>query len=279
MKKFENIVIVTDLDGTFLGSSDAPIVQRNLDAVKYFTANGGRFTLATGRAPSYIDAVFPDAAKYVNAPAVVCNGAGLYDYSLGELIEIYPLDNGAVIDMAEFVYENFSGAGVRANTRDYEILCTPRDVQNEYIRADLEAYANIPYKCLPLDQWREQVIHKFAVRASAQDVAQMLPMLRQRFSYAIEIAASSPRIIDMQAAGRNKAIMISEGLRRYVGENATIYACGDYFNDLQMLGAADVAVCPSNAHEEVKRMCDLCLCSDVEGLIADLVEHIEKGIG
>ena len=278
MKKFENIVIITDLDGTFFGASDAPIVKRNLEAVKYFTENGGRFTIATGRAPSHIDAAFPDVANYVNAPAVVCNGAELYDYSARKILECYPLDNEAVIGLVEFVHERFENAGVRANTREHEILCTPRDVANQYISADLKIYKDIPCATLPLGEWRGQDIYKFVVRAAPDEVAEILPLIRQRFSYAIEIAASSPRIIDMQAAGRNKAIMISEGLRRYVGENATIYACGDYFNDLQMLGAADVAVCPSNAHEEVKRVCDLCLCSNAEGLIADLVEHIEKGI-
>ena len=42
-----------------------------------------------------------------------------------------------------------------------------------------------------------------------------------------------------------------------------------------MIKAADVGVCPSNALDEVKKVADLCLCSNEEGVIADLIEHIE----
>lgn len=49
MKKFEGYLIVSDLDGTFLGKQSR-IVERNVEAVRYFTENGGLFTFATGRA-------------------------------------------------------------------------------------------------------------------------------------------------------------------------------------------------------------------------------------
>lgn len=54
-----------------------------------------------------------------------------------------------------------------------------------------------------------------------------------------------------------------------------VYAVGDYDNDISMIKAADVGVCPSNALDEVKKVADLCLCSNEEGVIADLIEHIE----
>ena len=41
-----------------------------------------------------------------------------------------------------------------------------------------------------------------------------------------------------------------------------------------MLKSADIAVCPSNALESVKRICDFCLCDHDEGLIADIAEKI-----
>ena len=42
-----------------------------------------------------------------------------------------------------------------------------------------------------------------------------------------------------------------------------------------MLKAADVGVCPANALSVVKEVADLCLCSNEDGVIADLIEHIE----
>lgn len=46
-----------------------------------------------------------------------------------------------------------------------------------------------------------------------------------------------------------------EELRKACGmEDFTFVAAGDYNNDIELLQAADVAYCPSNAAEEVKRL-------------------------
>ena len=60
------------------------------------------------------------------------------------------------------------------------------------------------------------------------------------------------------------------------GRQLTVCAVGDYENDSAVLSAADIAVCPSNATEDIKAICDLCLCSNDEGVIADLVEYFEN---
>ena len=63
-----------------------------------------------------------------------------------------------------------------------------------------------------------------------------------------------------------------------MGEGTRLYTCGDYLNDLEMLKAADVAVCPTNAHPQVKQTCDLCFRTNDDGLIADLIEYIDRQI-
>lgn len=53
-----------------------------------------------------------------------------------------------------------------------------------------------------------------------------------------------------------------------------IYAVGDFENDYDMLLAADLAACPSNAIESISEISDIRLCSSDEGAIADLIELI-----
>ena len=48
MAKYDQIVIVSDIDGTFLGTG-GQLVARNLAAIEAFKREGGRFTLATRR--------------------------------------------------------------------------------------------------------------------------------------------------------------------------------------------------------------------------------------
>ena len=65
MKKFEGILICSDLDGTLL-RADKSVSKENLEAIRYFQREGGRFTFITGRVPEaarkIYEAVRPNAA-------------------------------------------------------------------------------------------------------------------------------------------------------------------------------------------------------------------------
>ena len=50
MKKFDGILLISDLDGTLL-KGDKSISEENIKAIEYFKSNGGIFTFITGRVP------------------------------------------------------------------------------------------------------------------------------------------------------------------------------------------------------------------------------------
>ena len=89
---------------------------------------------------------------------------------------------------------------------------------------------------------------------------------------------SSARALEVQLAHSSKAVGL-EKMRRVSPDMAarTVIACGDFENDIPMLKAADIAICPANAMDEVKEICDFVLCDCDKGLIADIIEHIEAG--
>ena len=78
MGKFDNIIIVSDIDGTFLGKGSR-MVDRNLEAIRYFQREGGCFTIATGREIMNIPSVIPCIAEICNIPVIACNGACIWD--------------------------------------------------------------------------------------------------------------------------------------------------------------------------------------------------------
>ena len=65
MKKFEGMLICTDLDGTLL-RRDKTVSMENLEAIEHFKAEGGYFTFITGRMPYYVDDL-PERVR-INAP-------------------------------------------------------------------------------------------------------------------------------------------------------------------------------------------------------------------
>ena len=71
MGKFDGILLASDFDDTLYGW-DLRVPERNLEAIRYFTGQGGYFTVSTGRAHR----TFAPFAPLVpmNAPAVLSNG-------------------------------------------------------------------------------------------------------------------------------------------------------------------------------------------------------------
>ena len=274
MKKFENTVIVTDLDGTFLDDNADP-VERNVRAIEYFKANGGYFTVATGRATEHARGAVPNIDRLVNFPAVTCNGACLYDFATETAPFLSTIAYEKTLRLVSFIRESFPDAGIRASSPDYCFVCEERDAENKYIAEEIEKY---PGKNLiaPIEEWRGVTVLKVVLRIDADKLDGAMQLLREHFDGTFEFTQSWSTIIDIQPCGINKGSTIKKYTRHRLGPDAVIYACGDYFNDIEMLKEADVAVCPSNAQPQVKEVSDLCLCSNNEGLIADLVEYIEK---
>ena len=84
MGKFDGLLLASDFDDTLYGM-DLRIPERNLEALRYFTGEGGYFAVSTGRAHR----TFAPYAHLVpmNAPAVLSNGAAIYDFQADRMLE------------------------------------------------------------------------------------------------------------------------------------------------------------------------------------------------
>ena len=273
MKKFEKIIIVTDLDGTFLDDGEN-VVARNLEAIEYFKANGGHFTVATGRVALHAAGAVPNIEGLVNMPAVTCNGACIHDFLSGEAVTTHEVPLADALAVVDFVHSEYPSAGIRVSVKDYCFASTPDDLKNPYLAYDMERYGDTRNFIAPTDEWHSLTIYKVVVRIDADIIDEAMARISAVFGDKFSATQSWPTIIDLQPVGVNKGSSLMDYVRSFLGEDYTVYACGDYLNDAEMLLAADVAVCPSNAHPEIKNISDLCLCSNNEGLIADLVERI-----
>ena len=76
MKKFDGILICTDLDGTLI-KSDRTVSDADLKAIEYFKSEGGIFTFITARMLCHTGDV--RAMIRANAPLGCLNGGALYD--------------------------------------------------------------------------------------------------------------------------------------------------------------------------------------------------------
>lgn len=271
MKKFENILIVSDMDGTFLGSG-AKIVQRNLDAIERFKAEGGKFTFATGRTHHNITKAVGTASGIANAPAITVNGGCIYDFATGKSVADFKINSRDAMEVAHYIRDNFTNIGMRCST-DYGFLT---DKALGLIVKDFNGFLCDgcgKAKEMPIDEWKNETIYKIVFRGEADELLRLRQIIEPIFSHKFKFVTSSPRFLELNAIGCSKAVGI-EFLRKYYGGNIKIYAIGDYENDIEMLRAADFGACPRGSLDSVKAISHFCLCDCNEGAIADLYENI-----
>ena len=269
MKKFDGILICTDLDGTLL-NNDHTVSKENLEAIEYFKSEGGKFTLVTGRMP-YCSRSIKDVIN-PNAPVGCVNGGGIYDYETEKYVELLTLPDNVtevVIDVAEAV----EGIGVVVNTPDklyfpYDNAATERHrsrTKMPYESCELRNFNTTIAKIVFADM-REDAIEK---------IADILNNHKRKDEFSF--IRSERTLYEILPLGINKGRILPK-LCEFLGiDIKRTVAVGDYNNDVAMLKAAGVGIAVANAVEEVKAVADYVTVSNEENAIAKIIYDIEKG--
>lgn len=283
MTDFSHVLLATDLDGTFFGPGGV-LLESNLRAVEQFKEAGGRFTAATGRIHRDMLRAMPDAATLFNAPAILSNGACLYDFSRGETLSERTIEPSLVRDVMRFVgvYAKAHGDDVGVRISAAEGFVADPACRNSYIVRDMTNAARYGTAVTaPLDSWHLEMLHlyKIVVRGDAEAIARVRPLIEAEFGDVLTYTSSHPRFFEINTAGCDKG----DGLRRLAEWYRCAYGCepitvaaGNYENDLSMLRVADISGCPSDAQASVRSVCRYILCPHEEGSIADLIGRLQE---
>ena len=91
----------------------------------------------------------------------------------------------------------------------------------------------------------------------------------------VRFVPSSKNYYEMlpQDADKGKALQKLTDLLRLRKENSC--AVGDYYNDIELLSEAGMAIVPSNAPVEIQAMADCVACHCRDGAVADAIAWIE----
>lgn len=274
MPDFSKFLIASDLDGTFL-NKDVKVVPRNLEAVAYFREHGGLFTVNTGRSHATTRSSITEVEHVLNSPGALCNGAYLYNYQTKEFLLEEILSPADVTDILAFFRTRYPDAGLRGILRDQIFVHEPDGIEHSRVFGYEQGIVVFD---LPTQDWPTENWFKLVARSTSERIAEIRREFTAAFGARFGTTSSSAKVMEVQLPHDNKAVGL-EKMRRLSPEIAsrTIIACGDFENDIPALKVADVAVCPENASDEVKAVCDLVLCHCNEGLIGDIVAAIEAG--
>ena len=263
---FENILILSDLDGTFFGEK-ASLVEKNLTAIRRFQSLGGTFTFATGRDIKVLESIFPEAASIANAPAVLCCGAYLYDFQTKSVRFEEAMDQEEFLKISSVILERFPDAGLRVGT--YEGYLCPN--VTDYM---VSFFPKCPEIIIPADLNKRKDVawHKGVFVAKPERRIEMWNFVQTLSLKNLTTTTSSTSLVEFYSsrAGKDRQLL---NLKKEMPEK-TVICVGDQNNDLAMLENCDIPACPSNAIEEVQKACAVHLCDHKDGCIADLIEKL-----
>lgn len=266
-KKFSGILITSDFDDTFFDRGYIP--ERNLNAIDYFMKNGGLFTINTARP---VDSLENYLSMFsINAPASLCNGAILYDYPKKRIMESHFIDPHALTVTKE-IYEKFENVRIELYT------ATGLSIARDIAVLDEKSQSTRPQgKLVELSTYNTPMTRVLflAEREIIQEVANYAAE-RSEGRYE-EIRANQSYCLMPCGVSKGSALLKIASLMNVAIENT--YGIGDSFNDIDMMKVAGTGVCPANANDKVKEICDWTVCDMMDGAVADLIELIDCKLG
>lgn len=251
MGKYDGYLIASDIDGTLTVKGGA-LPEANLDAIHRFQAEGGRFTICTGRTPRYL----PTLPFTCNAPTATINGTLLSDEHGTPLVRM-PLDDSiaslmpALLDKFQnisFVERYFESETIGwhrgSEGTDYSVLLTP-ETTYKYI-----------FAC-----------------GTEENALTLMTYLREVCGDLCDVNRCAPRTVELLTKGSGKGACLRL-MREMLPDVHTFIAVGDYENDVTMIEEADIGCAVGNAGEMVKAVADRVICRNDECAIAYIVDTL-----
>lgn len=270
MKKFEGILLCTDLDGTAL-RGDKSVSDENREAMEYFKANGGRLTFITGRLYFFVDAGLE--AIRPNAPIGTINGGGIYDHENHRYLWTRELPRDA-FSLVRYIEKEMPEIGIQPNTFD-EVLYYRDNVTMQWFRR-ITALPYLP--CSDLDEIKVP-ISKFVFGTPEPSEIERLAALLSAHPDAdkFDYIHSEKTLYEILPKGSEKGDLLLR-LADLLGiDRKKTIAVGDYDNDVSMLRAAGLGIAVANASENAKAAADLVTVSNEEHALARIISDLDTG--
>ncbi len=258
MGKFDGILICSDIDGT-LTDTQGNISSENVEAAKYFIANGGSFTFCSGRPPMSLRNL---AKRFQTVtPVIGLNGSAMYDFATESYIHHQPLGDDVVEPFTYVINKNPDIIG--------EITIQNLDGSVSYYRDRDTSFDNI-YKAL-YEMKKYDIF--FELDSESYTVALRKEMLELPQFKQFDFIRSWPVCLEMVDKNGNKGAGVKV-LKQHLGNITKTVCIGDNDNDLSMVSYADIGYAVSNASPELKSIADKITVSQNESALAKVISEL-----
>ena len=269
MRKFDGILLVSDLDGTLL-RDDKSISKENIKAIEYFESEGGLFSFVTGRPPIAMSPVLDQLSPKI--PFGCLNGGGVYDANEKRFVDKTPISRD-VFSLVEYAEKTVPTAGFEIVTFETSYLYRSNAVTEE-----LRRFERLP------DNYVDSfdipgTLCKILIGETVERMPALMDAMHAHPDFdRYTMLRTAAEYYEIMPKGCHKGKSV-EALANYLNlDMSKTIAVGDNSNDAPMLRTAGVGVAVANASEDAKAAADVILSvTNEEHAIAHIIAQLENG--
>ncbi len=252
MKKYSGIFLCSDFDGTLTHNGQIP--QKNIDAIKYFSKNGGIFSVVSGRNITFLKK-FSDALC-LNSYVACLNGSEIYHMPTDTLVHQVCLPDDACekITMAISALKFISDIHVFTDSGN---LIT--DGNSEEHINEVRSHFSVP-------------VRKLLIHNSFPFTDEEVAIVKDIFGDGYVIARSWDRGLEISNAASHKGTAARK-MADMVGAH-TLICVGNYENDILLLQSADIGYAVDGSLPSLQAAATRTTVSAEDGAIAAIVEEL-----
>lgn len=257
MGKFDGILLCSDWDGTLFNGESLSF--ENIDAIRYFQLEGGKFTFASGRNADHFKKFEPEIIPNTH---IICDGGSRIISATGEILyEQFCNDR----------FEEYSKLLMRKDSPYQQMRvslrgCEPIVFNKKTILTD-EAHKILCgqiYKGIYLTDMTEEAADRALKYISKLTFEGYMPM--RSFPFSIELIPNN--------GGKGKAVL---WLAKKIGAKL-IVTVGDYENDCDMLQIANYGYAVSGGSPLARNAANRFASTVKGGAIASVIDELDKEI-
>lgn len=263
------ILLLSDLDGTLVPDTGV-IPERNISAIERFISKGGRFAFATGRSVLGTEKY---AAKVTqNAPSIVYNGGGIYDFGTRTLLwsKNLPRSYTAIVREVRGAFPDV-GIEIYSGGNVYYLNV------NEYTKAHIAFQGISAEEIASNDELPDSNKVLFCgEQTRIEALARHMEKIEIKGCAFVSSAPTYFEVLPEEVSKGAAAKILADILGI---EHDKIMSIGDYYNDVELLEASAIAAVPAGAPDELKRIADVVVGESESGAVAEFIELLEDRFG
>ncbi len=267
MYNYDKYLVISDLDGTLINSKGV-VSPENLKAIEYFTEQGGRFAIATGRS---IQNVRPYIKNLVlNGPNILYNGAAVYDFRHEKILQPEFLEKELLKDYIIFCMKTFSKMAVEIFTPETMYMITPEANEDPFVQYEKQVFErSVLEEVIKTDWFKVLFYDSHANLMKAKGFIKDFGLGEK-----IESVFTNEFYLEILKKEVSKGTAIKSLMHLPHFRDKFVIAVGDYDNDIEMIEFAHLGIAVDNATEAVKHSAGRLTVNNDSDALYDIIYNI-----